>query len=106
MTATEFLYALPDRVAPEALEGKSSIFHFDLAGDGGGQYTVTVADDNIRVEEGLLGESKCSVRSSAENFMKVINGELNPLTALLFGKIKVDNKDELIKYAKIFGLIK
>ena len=44
MTAADFLKDLPSKVKPELLEGIDTIFHFDLTGEGGGQFTVYVKD--------------------------------------------------------------
>ncbi len=104
--ASEFIHGLPERVAPEALEGMETLFHFDLDGDEGGQYTVEVKDGRIQVADGLEGDPKCRVNASSKTFMKVVNGEMSPMIALLTGKIKITNQSELIKYAKVFGLMK
>jgi putative sterol carrier protein len=105
-TASDFIQGLPDRVTPEAIEGLQTLFHFDLEGEGGGQYTVEVNDGKMQVAQGLHGDPKCEVRSSAKTFMKVVNGEMSAMIALLTGKIKITNQSELVKYAKVFGLMK
>ena len=106
MTAKEFLYNLESTVDPASLGNKDTVFHFALDGEGGGDFTVSVAEGKLTISEGHNGEPKCKVDAKAENFMKVIRGELKPLNALLFGKVKVSNQGELIKYAKVFGLMK
>ena len=106
MTAKEFLYNLQETVDPKSLANKETLFHFELNGKGGGKFTVNISDGKLNIEEGLQGDAKCAVTATDENFMKVIRGELKPLNALLFGKVKVSNQGELIKYAKVFGLMK
>lgn len=106
MTAEEFIKGLPDRVSPDALEDKSTCFHFDLSGEGACQLTVVVDDSSVSVLEGLNHNPACVVKGNAGHFMKVVNGEMNAFMALLTGKIKVSNQKELQKYAQIFGLIK
>ena len=105
MTSREFIYDLPSRVSPEAIEGHETTFHFDLEGENGAKYTVKVADNRIAVEEGLTGDPACVVKTSDENFMKLIRGDLNPMMAVLTGKVKISNQGEMIRYAKIFGLM-
>ena len=105
MTAREFLYKLPAKVSPQAIEGLSTVFHFVLDGEGGGQYTVSVDQGAVNVSEGLVGEPECVVRSTNENFMDLIRGELNPMMAILTGKVKISNQGAMLKYAKIFGLM-
>ena len=106
MTATEFINSLPERANTDALADKETIFHFDVSGEGGGQYTVKVKDGKINVTPGVEDEARCTVKTTNDNFMAVINGSLNPLMAIMTGKLKISNQGELLKYAKIFGLLK
>jgi putative sterol carrier protein len=105
MTTKELLYGLPAKVSPSALEGLETVFHFDIEGERGGQYTISVANGNIKVENGLIGEPKCVVRASDDNFVNLVTGELNPMMAILTGKVKISNQGEMLKYARIFGLM-
>lgn len=105
MTTKELLYGLSAKVSPSALEGQETVFHFDISGDHGGQYTISVKDGKMKTEDGLTGEPKCVVRASDENFINLVTGELNPMMAVLTGKVKISNQGEMMKYAKIFGLM-
>jgi putative sterol carrier protein len=105
MTSRDFLYKLPSKISPEAIEGHETTFHFDLEGDNGGQYTVSVADGQVNVTDGLSGQPTCVVRAKEENFIKLIEGELNPMMAVLTGKVKISNQGEMLKFAKLFGLM-
>jgi putative sterol carrier protein len=101
--AKEFLNALPAKVNPAAIEGLSSLFHFDIADSG--QYTVQLVDGKLEVTEGLNGEPSCSVKATQETLGKLISGDLNPMMAMMTGKLKISNPGEMLKYAKIFGLM-
>ena len=105
MNAKDFILNLPNKVNPTAIEGMTTNFHFDLRGDSGGQFTVMVDDGKLSVAEGLEGEAKRKVAASVADLTGIINGSLNPMMAVLTGKIKISNQGELIKYAKIFGLM-
>ena len=105
MTAREILEGLPKKVKKEAIEGMSTNFHFDLEGDGGGQMTIKVEGGEVKVEEGFQGDPKCTLKAKADNFVKLAQGDLNPMMAILMGKVKISNQSEMIKYAKIFGLM-
>ncbi len=94
---------LPNKINASVLEGLNTIFHFDLEGEGGGQVTVKVNLGFMTVEEGLVGEPDCKISSSEENFKKVIKGELNPMMAILTGKLKISNQFEMMKFAKLLG---
>jgi len=105
MTAKEFLLGLPTKVSPQAIEGLETIFHFDIDGDEGGQITLSVKDGVCEASEGLLGAAKCVVRAKDKNLMKLLKGDVNPMMALLTGQLKISNQSEMLKYAKIFGLM-
>ena len=105
MTANEFIAKFPERVNPAVLEGLSTVFHFDISGEGGGQQTVTVADGKLEVQDGLIGDAKCVVKAEAGNLIKIVNGDMNPMMAVFSGKLKLSNQGEMLKYAKIFGLM-
>lgn len=106
MTSKEFITSLPARVNPAALEGLSTLFHFDIEGEGGGQYTLKIADNKMEVLEGLVGEPNCKVAAKDANLMGVVSGEINGAMAVMMGKVKVSNVGEMLKYAKILGLMK
>lgn len=99
----QFLFSLPEKVAPEVVEGLSTLFHFDIAD--AGQFTVQLEDGKFAVSEGFSGDPTCKVGTSAESFSKLLSGDLNPMMAMMTGKLKISNPGEMLKYAKIFGLM-
>ena len=103
MTSKEILLNLPQKVNPNVLEGLNTIFHFDLSGEGGGQVTIHVNLGHMTVEENLVGEPNCKITASEEDFKKVMKGELNPMMAILTGKLKISNQMEMMKFAKLLG---
>lgn len=103
MDVKTFLFSLPEKVSPEAVEGLSTLFHFDVAD--AGQFTVKLDDGKLDVSEGFSGDPNCKVSASAESLSKILSGDLNPMMAMMTGKLKISNPGEMLKYAKIFGLM-
>ncbi len=101
----DFLNDLPNKVIPAALEGVSTVLHFDVTGDNGGLYTLKIADGKIDVAEGLIGDAKSVIRTNDKVFSDLVNKETNPMMALMTGKLKVSNPGEIMKYAKLIGLM-
>jgi putative sterol carrier protein len=99
----KFLFDLPNKANPDVLEGMSTLFHFDVADSG--QYTVQLLDGKLNVSEGFSGEPTCKVTTTAASFSKLISGDLNPMMAMMTGKLKITNPGEMLKYAKVFGLM-
>jgi putative sterol carrier protein len=102
MNVKDFLSTLPERIDPSTLEGLSTLFHFDIAD--AGAYTIRLDNGALSVAEGLEGEAACTVKASAETLSKLVSGDLNPMMAVMTGKLKVSNPGELLKYARMFGL--
>jgi putative sterol carrier protein len=105
MTAREFIMQLPSKVNPEALTDKETTFHFKISGEGGGDFTANVKNGQFEVKEGLEGDAKCVVTTADSILMEIIKGERNPQMAVFTGKLKISNLGEMMKYAKVFGLM-
>ncbi len=101
----EFILALPGNVPVEYLEGVDLNFHFDIEGEGGGQFSVKVSENKLCVYEYFEGQPTCVVTAKEKNFMGLLRGDLNPMMAVFTGKVKISNPGEVMKYAKIFGLM-
>jgi putative sterol carrier protein len=56
--------------------------------DGAGTWTVVVADGKVSVTEGDHG-SECTFSTSEKTFLRIVDGQQNPLTAYMTGKLKV-----------------
>jgi putative sterol carrier protein len=104
--AGDFIRSLPQTVKPEWLQHVDDTnFHFDIKGEGGGQFSVLVRNKKLEVHEKFHGEPKCVISASEANLIKLLRGELNPMMAVFTGKIKISNTGEIMKYARLFGII-
>lgn len=104
-TPKEFFLALPGNVPEHYLQEVDTNFHFDIAGEGGGQFSVIVSENTLKVYECFEGEPACVIEAKEKNFMALLRGDINPMMAVLTGKIKISNPMLVMKYAKIFGLM-
>lgn len=103
MTAKEFILSIPERVNPTALAGVDTCFHFKIGGSG--DYTIVAKDGTITTEEGLVGEAKCVVSCEEQLLADIAAGKANPQMAVFSGKLKISNLGEMLKYAKMFGMM-
>jgi putative sterol carrier protein len=101
----EFFDKLPEKVSPESIEGMETVFHFNFSGEENAVHTVKIKDQKLQINEGLEGEPECVISGKSESFLQVLNGQLNPMMALMTGKLKVSNTGAMMKYAKIFGVL-
>jgi putative sterol carrier protein len=95
----EFFDTLPDRDASKT-EGMNNSYLFDI--EGAGQWLVTVADGQVSVTEGG-GEADTTISASEETMLAVANGEQNPTSAYMTGKLKIKgDMGAAMKLQKLF----
>jgi putative sterol carrier protein len=101
MTNTrEFFESLESRVNESKTAGMSNSFLFDI--DGAGKWKVDVNDGRVRVTEGEA-DADAIISTSEETFTKLINGEQNPTSAYMTGKLKVKgDMGAAMKLQKLF----
>jgi putative sterol carrier protein len=104
MTVKEILDTLPGRLKMDKVDADTyGLFHFDMDGENGGQYSVKLENQQVVVEDGFQGEPTCVIQSKAETFIDIETGKTNPQMAFRLGKIKVSNLGEMLKFLGIFA---
>lgn len=103
MTAKEIVLGLPARLKTDEAAGQSGIFHFQLEGETGGEFTVKVADGVCTVTEGLEGEPDCLISGLATDFEDAEEGRVNRQMAVMMGKIKISNLGAMLKFIGMFN---
>jgi putative sterol carrier protein len=78
-----------DQLDPAKLEGIDAVILFNLSGEGGGQWTATLADGKAKVEEGKTAPPDMTVSVAAQDLIAISNGQLNPVAAFMRGRIKI-----------------
>ncbi|MCU0443539.1 MAG: acyl-CoA dehydrogenase family protein [Microscillaceae bacterium] len=101
-TARQIIQSLVQRAKSHKIANYSGIFHFDLEGDTGGQFTVKIEQGRVEVLEGLLGEAKCLVETEAKIYEDVELGRANAQEAFMTGKIKATNPLEMLSFGSWF----
>ncbi len=102
-TAKEIILSLEHRFNAEKVdEDLDIIFHFDISGDRGGQFTVHLEDDECKVTEGLTGDAKCVITCKDSVYEDVEFGRTNAQMAFMMGKIKISNIMAMMKFIECF----
>ena len=99
-TVQEFFQKLPTAVDPGKTAGMNNSYVFDV--DGVGAWTVRVADGAVTVAEGAE-DADCTISASEETLTRIVNGEQNPTTAYMTGKLKISgDMGAALKLQKLF----
>jgi putative sterol carrier protein len=100
MEPREFFETLESRVDASKTAGMNNSYVFDI--DGVGVWQVDVTDGSIKVTEGGT-DGDVTIRASEETFKAIANGEQNPTTAYMTGKLKIDgDMGAAMKLQKLF----
>jgi len=89
---------------PEQLSGMNTVIQFDLQGEGTSTYQVKVHDGRAELSTGETNEAKAIFSLSDQDFIKLVQGSLNPTTAFMMGKVKI--KGDLGAAMKLQSLLK
>ena len=85
----EVFRRMPEVFSPTAAQGLDAVFQFDIKGEGGGAWNVTIRDGACAVEQGTHDDPRVTISMSDENWISLVNRQLNAVTAFMTGKIKV-----------------
>ena len=91
MTFNEILEKVRSKAAVTDASGVDFLaVQVNLTGDNGGVFYIEVKNGNKSVEPYEYIDRNCAVTMSSENFVKLMDGKLDPVAAFTLGKLKVD----------------
>jgi putative sterol carrier protein len=100
MEPREFFDTLESRIDPAKTAEMNNSYVFEI--EGAGTWKVDVADGKVSVTEGS-GDADVTIRTSPETFSAIANGEQNPTTAYMTGKLKIEgDMGAALKLQKLF----
>ena len=105
LTVKAVFDGMVDAFQPDAASGVDVVFQWDISGTQGGLWSVVVKDGTCEVSEGSHSSPTTILKMADEDFLKMITGELNAMSAYTGGKLKIEGdlmKSQLIE--KLFKL--
>ncbi len=76
----------------------------NISGENGGTFYVEVKDGHIHVEPYEYNDRNCAVTIGSDDFIKLMEGKLDPIKAFTFRKLKVEG--DLGKALEFANLLK
>src|SRR5215217_6948529 len=74
---------------PDVVAKINAVYQFNIAGPGGGTWSVDCTQAGGKVVPGPSPIARCTVAATDQNFLDIVNGRLNPQMAFMSGKIKI-----------------
>jgi len=86
----------------EAAAGKDLVTVMEFIGDGGGAWTVNVANGMPSVTEGASENPDIVMTQSPDTFMQIFLGMTDPMTAMQEGNVQVQGMENMMTYGSMF----
>ena len=77
-------------------KGLDAVYHFTFTGSESAEATVTIRDETLRVEEGLVGTADCAIRADAATWLGFLRKERSIVAAILRRRVRVKGKLSLL----------
>lgn len=106
MAVKESFQGLVNKVKedPSHLGNLNVTYQFNLEGEEGGTYQLKFSDQTVEYSETEVFDPEITMEMSDKNFLKLVEGDLNPTVAYMSGKLKV--KGDLTLALKLNSLLK
>lgn len=98
----EYFATLDQRFDAAEAAGVSAVILYDIAGDGGGQWTVTVTDGAYDVTQGAPDAPTVTIKMKAPDYINMVNGDLDGARAFMTRKLKVSGSIPMAQKMKKF----
>lgn len=103
ITCKEIFEKLPEAFDKEEAGDWAAAIQYNIEGEGGGNWTVKVADGACAVTEGTVDDATATVETDAETWTGIAEGTVEPTTAFMTGKIRIQgNMADVMKSQKVF----
>ena len=88
-TAKQVFAEMPSRFNKDAAKGLTATYQFDLSGDNGGKWHIVINNETCDVKEGAAASPSITISMSAQDYVDMSTGKLNPQVAFMSGKLRI-----------------
>jgi putative sterol carrier protein len=83
-----FENVLPTKFKPDKAEGFDGVAQVNLTGAMGGNWVITIKSGKIVAKEGVAADPNITLKMADADFMALVNGKLDAVTAFMTGKLE------------------
>jgi putative sterol carrier protein len=96
MSVKPIFAAMPLSLNKEAAKTANVVYQFNLAGEGGGEFTVTIRHGECTVEEGTAATPDVTISAAAADYLNIVTGTYPFGLAYINGRLKVEGDLRLV----------
>jgi putative sterol carrier protein len=89
LTIAKLMGLMPKAFLPEKAAGVEAVIQYHLAGDQGGDWVVAIANGACTVNPGTADAPKLTLSAEAADYLSIVTGKLNAMSAFAEGKVKL-----------------
>lgn len=80
---------MPAAFSPDAAANLDAVIQYDISGENGGNWTITIKDGACQIQEGTHDAPTVTLSMSDETWLQIVNKETNGMQAFMSGQLKV-----------------
>ena len=104
LTIAKLMDLMPKAFLPEKAAGVDAVIQYHLQGEQGGEWVIRIGNGACTVEPGTTEKPSLALTAEAADYLKIISGKLNAMSAFAEGKIKL--KGDLALAMKMMNFFK
>jgi putative sterol carrier protein len=102
-TIESLIAMIPKTLPGEKAKNADTVVQLNVTGSQAGQWNVVIKGGNVNVEKGTHASPELTVTADTADILAVADGKLDPTTAFMQGKAKVQGDvTEAMELAKAF----
>lgn len=84
----EIFAGMAGRFNANAAAGLNAVIQYNIEGADGGDWYVVIKDQKCTVSEGVHSSPTLTMKMADKDWLAMVNGQLNGMTAFMTGKLK------------------
>ncbi len=88
-TLRDLMQTLAQSFSSPQAAGLNGVIQYKLTGEQGGDWIMTIHDQQCVLEEGLAPKPNLTITARAQDFMDIVSGKKDGVRAFMQGKLKL-----------------
>ncbi len=89
LSIDDFMSQIPSAFRPEKATGVDAVIAFHLTGEQGGDWAVTIRDQQCTVEKKAAVNPRMTLTATSKDCTDVLTGKLDGMRAFMQGKLRI-----------------